>query len=138
MKFFGFLLLILFTQIFSDDYDDSIYKSPCEKVDEPNTFEDCLGLSCEFIEEKCCYLEAVNSTNSTNKECIDFYVYDYMREDLKQKAIQKIKNGTYWESYNDTYKEIFELINPADICNATIILYICPGLCIFNKDSISS
>ena len=111
MKFFGFLLLILSIQIFSDDdsYDDSIYKSPCEKVDEPNTFEDCLGLSCEFIEEKCCYLYSVNSTNLTSKECIDFYVYDYMREDLKQKAIQKIKNGTYWESYNDTYQKIIEL-----------------------------
>ena len=110
MKFFGFLLLILSIQIFSDDdsYDDSIYKSPCE-LEEPETFEECLGLSCEFIEEKCCYLYSVNSTNLTSKECIDFYVYDYMREDLKQKAIQKIKNGTYWESYNDTYKEIFEL-----------------------------
>ena len=111
MKFFGFLLLILSIQIFSDDdsYDDSIYKSPCEKVDGPNTFEDCLGLSCEFIEEKCCYLYAVNSNDSKSKECIDFYVYDYMREDLKQKAIQKIMNGTYWESYNYTYQKIIEL-----------------------------
>ena len=32
-----------------------------------------------------------------------------MREDLKQKAIQKIINGTYWESYNDTYQKIIEL-----------------------------
>ena len=113
MKFFEFLLLILFIQIFSDDdFDDYFYdynySSPCENA-RPKTFEDCLGLSCEFIEEKCCYLEAVNSTNSTNKECIDFYVYDYMREDLKQKAIQKIINGTYWESYNDTYQKIIEL-----------------------------
>ena len=111
MKFFGFLLLILFIQIFSNDdfYDYSNYSSPCELEPNPKTFEDCLGLSCEFIEEKCCYLEAVDSTNSTNKECIDFYVYDYMREDLKQKAIQKIMNGTYWESYDGTYKKIIEL-----------------------------
>ena len=115
MKFFEFLLLILFIQIFSDDYfddyfyDDSNYSSPCELEPNPKTFEDCLGLSCEFIEEKCCYLEAVNSKNLTNKECIDFYVYDYMREDLKQKAIQKIINGTYWESYNYTYQKIIEL-----------------------------
>ena len=67
-----------------------------------------MDRSCEYIEEICCYLES--KTNNTNrKECVDFNFYDYMRDDLKNNAINKIKNGVYWETYNLTYDEIISL-----------------------------
>ena len=124
MKFFIFL--IFFIQILSDEDDYySNYTSPCEKIGNPSNFKDCIGKACEFIEEKCCYLESKNTTTGiTLKECIDFYFYDYMRDDLKEKAIEAIKNGTYWEGYNETYDEIISLKCASEFLFQQIILYL--------------
>ena len=107
MKCFAFLIFVLFNQILSQGNIDG-YTSPCESTTNVEKFEDCIYKSCEFIEEICCYLES--TTNNTNrKECVDFNFYDYMRDDLKNDAINKIKNGVYWETYNYTYDEIISL-----------------------------
>ena len=114
MKFFLFLIYIFFSQIESqnetDDYDDD-FISACESVQRNITsYADCLGRSCEFIEEKCCFLESINSTNGqVDKECVDICFYDYMREDRKKQMINSIKNGTYWESFSGKYQEILTL-----------------------------
>ena len=109
MKFFLFLIFIIINQILSQ-WDNEA--TPCERNNinnPPEKFEDCLGKSCEFIEEICCYLESINATGGKVKECIDFQFYDYSREDLKKTAIEKIKNGTYWDFYKETYDEIVSL-----------------------------
>ena len=107
MKYFAFLIFVLFNQILLQENIDG-YESPCESIETVEKFEDCLDRSCEYIEEICCYLES--KTNNTNrKECVDFNFYDYMRDDLKNNAINKIKNGVYWETYNLTYDEIISL-----------------------------
>ena len=114
MKFFLFLIYIFFSRIESqnesDDYDDD-FISACESVQRNIiSYADCLGRSCEFIEEKCCFLESINSTTGkVDKECVDICFYDYMREDRKQKMINDIKNGTYWESFSGKYQEILTL-----------------------------
>ena len=92
-----------------ENYDDLV--SPCESAGtNVNSYSDCVGKSCEFIEEKCCFLESVNITNGlVEKECVDICFYDYMREDRKQQMIKDIKNGTYWESFTGKYQEILEL-----------------------------
>ena len=96
------------TQEPEDDYD---LVSPCERAGTNVTsYSDCVGKSCEFIEEKCCFLESVNITNGlTEKECVDICFYDYMREDRKQQMLKGIKNGSYWESFKGKYQEILEL-----------------------------
>ncbi len=104
------LFFCLFNILLSQN-ENEIYQSPCESVNvtmskKPN---DCYGKSTEFIEEICCYLESINATGGKGKECIDFQFYDYSREDLKKTAIEKIKNGTYWDVYNETYDEIVSL-----------------------------
>ena len=107
MKYFVFLIFVLFNQILLQENIDG-YESPCESIETVEKFEDCLDRSCEYIEEICCYLES--KTNNTNrKECVDFNFYDYMRDDLKNNAINKIKNGVYWETYNLKYDEIISL-----------------------------
>jgi hypothetical protein len=92
-----------------ENYDDLV--SPCESAGtNVNSYSDCVGKSCEFIEEKCCFLESVNITNGlVEKECVDICFYDYMREDRKQQMIKDIKNGTYWDSYDGKYQEILQL-----------------------------
>ena len=130
MKIILFLFFSFFIQILSDDEGESTdyytnYKSPCEKIENPNSFEDCIGKSCEYIEEKCCYLESKNhTTNENKKECIDFYFYDYMRDDLKHDAIEAIKNGSYWDVFNETYDEIISLRCESEFLLQTIFLYI--------------
>ena len=113
MKYILFLLQIFFSQIISQEETDDYYAnyiSPCESVRRNiSSYEDCLGRSCEFIEEKCCYLESINGTGQHQKECVDICFYDYMREDRKQQMINEIKNGTYWDSFNGTYIEIITL-----------------------------
>ena len=113
MKYILFLLQIFFSQIISQEETDDYYAnyiSPCESVRRNiSSYEDCLGRSCEFIEEKCCYLESINGTGQHQKECVDICFYDYMREDRKQQMINDIKNGTYWDSFNGTYAEIITL-----------------------------
>ena len=103
------LIFFLFIKLIYSEEGEEIL-SACENQTSPNNAEDCLQKSCEFIEEKCCYLETRNfTTNSIEKECIDFNVYDYMRKDLKNEAINKIKNGQYWEDYDLPYDEIITL-----------------------------
>ena len=103
------IVLIFFKLIYSEEEEEEII-SACERQPSPNISEQCLKKSCEFIEEKCCYLETRNiSTNTIKKECIDFNFYDYMREDLKMEALNKIKNGSYWEDYDLPYDEIISL-----------------------------
>ena len=107
MKFFSFILLINIIQIFTHEYP-----SPCEATTDsnPSKYEDCKGKSCEFIEEICCYMEAINETdNETVKECVDFQFYDYSRPELKKIAFEKIKNGTYWSDYDLGYSEIISM-----------------------------
>ena len=127
MKFILFLFPTFFIQILSDEEEDpyNYYISPCENSGIPKRFEDCLGKSCEYIEEKCCYLETKNrTTNEIEKECNDFYFYDYMRDDLKQNAIDAIKNGEYWEEYNETYDEIISLRCACQFLFYQIFLYL--------------
>ena len=93
-----------------EDNDNNLV-SPCERAGTNVTsYFDCVGKSCEFIEEKCCFLEYVNITNGlTEKECVDICFYDYMREERKQQMLKDIINGTYWESFKGKYQEILEL-----------------------------
>ena len=107
MNFLRILIFIIINRSLSDEYEN--YQSPCESMKNTSKFEDCLGKSCEFVEEKCCYIEYRNETNEVKRECIDFYFYDYMRDDLKEKAINKIKKGEYWDNYTGTYDEIISL-----------------------------
>ena len=122
MKYFAFLIFVLFNQILLQENIDG-YESPCESIETVEKFEDCLDRSCEYIEEICCYLES--KTNNTNrKECVDFNFYDYMRDDLKNNAINKIKNGVYWETYNYTYDEIISLrCNSKNLCPHIFLLF---------------
>ena len=130
MKYFLFLFLFLnfIIQILSDEEEEdpyNYYTSPCENSGIPKRFEDCLGKSCEFIEEKCCYLESKNTTtNEIRKECVDLNFYDYMKDDLKQNAINAIKNGEYWEDFNETYDEIISLRCASQILFHQIFLYL--------------
>ena len=110
MKFFLCLLLINICNILSEEEEEDI-SSPCESVNKTDKPEDCIGKSCEFIEEICCYIEfrEINSTE-IKKECIDFEYYHYLREDLKKEAIERIKNKTYWdEEDKNNYSEILTL-----------------------------
>ena len=114
MKSYILLILISFKAILSDEgeAEDNFYNytSPCESQISVNKYDDCIGKACEFIEEKCCYLEALNhTTKERQKECIDFNFYDYMRDDLLSEAKEKIRNGEYWDSFNETYDEIYIL-----------------------------
>ena len=90
--------------------DDDLV-SPCESAGlNVNSYSDCVGKSCEFIEEKCCFLESINITNGkVDKECVDICFYDYIIENRKQQMIKDIKNGTYWDSYDGKYQEILQL-----------------------------
>ena len=128
MNFLRFLIFIIINRILSEDAE--VYQSPCEESDSPSKFEDCLGKSCEFVEEKCCYLEYLNETSEVKRECIDFYFYDYMRDDLKQQAINKIKKGEYWDNYNDTYDEIISLRCNCENLFPNILLLL-PALILF-------
>ena len=108
---FFFLLNIIISQ-----EENEINRSPCESVNvtESKNPNDCYGKSTEFIEEICCYLESNVKDKETNElkrkyECIDFAKSDYDRPEQKQIAIEQIKNGTYWETYNDTYEDIILL-----------------------------
>ena len=105
-------LFFLLKEIISQE--EQLYVSPCEKNTDPKQPEDCYGKSCEFIEETCCYLESIvkNETTFTNEskyECVDFAISDYDRPEQKELAIQQIKNGTYWITFNETYEEILVL-----------------------------
>ena len=115
IKLFFFYLLL--QQIKLKKKTGKVYESPCERIHDPTKPEDCYGKSCEFIEETCCYMESIVSNNSdlnnifneTWYECVDFAISDYEGENQKQIAIEQIKNGTYWEVYNDTYLDIILL-----------------------------
>ena len=91
------------------EYDELV--SPCESAGlNVTSYSDCVGKSCEFIEEKCCFLESINITNGkVDKECVDICFYDYIIENRKQQMIKDIKNGTYWDSYDGKYQEILQL-----------------------------
>ena len=96
--------------------EDDVYKSPCESVNitNKNNPSDCYGKSTEYIEETCCYLESMVKDKETNEiikkyEYVDFTKSDYDVPEQKQIAIEQIKNGTYWDAWNDTYEQIISL-----------------------------
>ena len=132
MKNFKFLIIIFFKSIIPNELDEGDelfdYASPCEQQTKENKvkdFNDCIGKTCEYIEEICCYLESKNYTDgSILKECIDFNFYDYMREDLINQAKQKLLKGEYWESYNQTYDEIINLRCENSYMGSYFLLYI--------------
>ena len=110
------VLFFCLLNIFISQNEDEIYKSPCDLVNITNSKnpKDCYGRSTEFIEEICCYLESIVKDKETNElkrkyECIDFAKSDYDRPEQKNIAIEQIKNGTYWTTYNDIYEDIISL-----------------------------
>ena len=114
----NFIFLFLFLRtILSEEEEEQLYESPCERKYDPIKPQDCFGRSTEFIEETCCFLESIelndidenNIFNQTVYECVDFAISDYERTEQKEIAIQKIKNGTYWVNFNEPYYDIITI-----------------------------
>ena len=104
---FYIILLILFRLYNSDneDFEDYDKASACELTENVESFEDCKQRSTEFVYEVCCFLEGTLH-GEEEKECVDI-----IRDDVRNKVDlnitrEKIKNGTYWSTYNETYDSI--------------------------------
>ena len=99
-------IILLFLLLFNFIYCD--WASPCERVQNPTSYDDCKGKSTEFVYEACCYLRGVNSEFIAGAECVDIE-RDHIRfdKDLNQTK-QLILHGMYWDKYNLSYKTIEE------------------------------
>ena len=80
--------------------------SPCERIINPSSYDDCKGKSTEFVYEACCFLKGVDDKGEEESECIDIE-RDHIRYDKNlNETKEKIINGTYWDSYNFKYTSI--------------------------------
>ena len=95
------------TETNSEEEED--YASPCEETQEASSYDDCKQKSTEFIYEVCCFLKGQQHGNP-KLECIDVTRDDIRKEKDLNLTRDKIKNGTYWSSYNDTYDSIESII----------------------------
>ena len=81
------------------------YTSPCEDTDNPSSYNDCKQKSTEFIFEVCCFLNGTQF-GKPKRECVDVTKDDIRNEKELNNTRDRIKNGTYWDTYNETYNEI--------------------------------
>ena len=106
MKLYCFFNIILFFLIIICD-EIKTWHSPCELTENPESYEDCTKKSTEYIDEICCYLKASsNKSDEMTGECIDIARDDARNKDTIKMTKERIKNGTYWPNYNNTYDEI--------------------------------
>ena len=82
--------------------------SECENSSfTPESYEDCKHRSTEFVYETCCYLKGFGVNESDPKqECVDIIKDDTVVGKILNQTKERIKNGTYWETFNDTYFSI--------------------------------
>ena len=82
--------------------------SECENTSFiPKSYEDCHHRSTEFVYETCCYLKGLGVDDSDIKqECVDIIKDDTAKGKILNQTRERIKNGTYWENFNNTYKRI--------------------------------
>ena len=106
-----FIVFVCLSHTQQEESDDE-YQSPCEYInnDENKTvtsYEDCKNRSSEYIYEICCFLRG-NQTdgNGTKNECVDINRDDKIKDKDFNITKRKIKNGTYWPSWNGTYTYI--------------------------------
>ena len=82
--------------------------SECENASfTPESYEDCKLKSTEFVYETCCYLKGLGVDDTDIKqECVDIIKDDMIDSKILNQTKERIKNGTYWKTFNDTYKSI--------------------------------
>ena len=89
-----------------DNNNGKEWQSECEQTKNPSSFENCLKKSTEFIYERCCYLLGTTKDGIKESECVDIIKDDSINSVLLNQTRNLIMNGTYWESYPQTYIEI--------------------------------
>ena len=107
MKFFIYLIISLIVIEISqgeEEVTDHWY-SPCENTTGPSSIEDCTGKSTEFVDETCCFMEATQD-GIQDKECVEVTRDDIRTKELIDKTVEMIKNGEYWDYYNETYESV--------------------------------
>ena len=72
------------------------------------SYDNCKQRSSEYIYEVCCFLEG-NLHGHEQKECVDVIRDDVRKEADLNITRDKIKNGTYWNTYNNSYDYIKEI-----------------------------
>ena len=104
---FYIILILLFRFNNSDDeeFEDYDKASACEKTENVESYDDCKQRGTEYVYEVCCFLEGALH-GEEEKECVDI-----IRDDVRNKVDlnitrDKIKNGTYWSTYNESYDYI--------------------------------
>ena len=82
--------------------------SDCESTANPGSLKDCKGKETEENTETCCFLKSKDSSNNEDVECVDVVSDDVSTETKLKDVEAKIKSGTYWSDYNETYYNITE------------------------------
>ena len=89
----------------STEETDEEFLSSCETAEGVSSYEDCKQKSTEYIFEVRCFMKG-KQHGEESLECVDVTRDDIRKEKDLNLTINKIKNGTYWDNYKDTYDYI--------------------------------
>ena len=120
-------LYLVFLYLFILNISPSFAVSDCEKTKNPKIDTDCKGKKAEFKTETCCYAKGTQN-GTTETECLDINKRDIDTEAKLNETIKKIKEGKYWETYQDPYEEMILDCDPnssAKYWNVIITLLAC-------------
>ena len=97
-----------YTETYEDVDLQCTSKSQCESVQDPFDFSSCKGKSAESNSETCCFA-IIKDNDGEDEECVDIKKEDAADEEKLKAAVEKIKNGEYWDNYNGKYEK-FEIV----------------------------